>query len=135
DEIADVAFPQVEDYSKFRAHRRIERNRKLVTLVKSRHSPKCVLCELTLEQIYGVVGRGYIEAHHVIPISERRGQRVEIDPKRDFKPDGYNIGINIGEAAGQSVWHVHVHVIPRYVGDVENPRGGVRGVIPLKQQY
>lgn len=50
-------------------------------------------------------------------------------------PDGYNIGMNCGIAAGQSVMHVHVHLIPRYVGDVENPRGGVRGIIPKKQNY
>ncbi len=50
-------------------------------------------------------------------------------------PDGLNVGINIGSAAGQSVFHVHVHVIPRYTGDVANPRGGVRGVIPSKQTY
>ena len=52
-----------------------------------------------------------------------------------YKPDGYNIGVNVGETAGQSVFHVHVHVIPRYAGDVANPRGGVRGVIPSKQNY
>ena len=52
-----------------------------------------------------------------------------------YHPDGYNIGINIGEAAGQSVFHVHLHVIPRYFGDVQNPRGGVRGVIPSKRNY
>ncbi len=52
-----------------------------------------------------------------------------------YKPDGYNIGVNVGEAAGQSVFHVHVHVIPRYTGDVANPRGGVRGVIPSKKNY
>lgn len=51
------------------------------------------------------------------------------------KPDAYNIGINIGEAAGQTVFHCHVHLIPRYFGDVENPVGGVRGVIPEKQNY
>ena len=50
-------------------------------------------------------------------------------------PDGYNIGINVGEAAGQSIFHVHMHLIPRYQGDVPNPRGGVRGVIPTKQNY
>ena len=50
-------------------------------------------------------------------------------------PDGYNIGVNINEAAGQSVFHCHIHVIPRYTGDMENPRGGVRGVIPQKQNY
>lgn len=52
-----------------------------------------------------------------------------------FMPDGYNIGTNVGYAAGQSVLHFHVHVIPRYRGDVDNPRGGVRGVIPAKQNY
>lgn len=52
-----------------------------------------------------------------------------------YHPDGYNIGVNDGEAAGQSVFHVHMHVIPRYKGDVPNPRGGVRGVIPSKQSY
>ena len=50
-------------------------------------------------------------------------------------PDGFNVGINIGEPAGQTVMHVHIHLIPRYRGDMENPRGGVRGVIPSKQSY
>ena len=52
-----------------------------------------------------------------------------------YSPDGYNTGINAGEAAGQTVWHVHVHLIPRYSGDTENPAGGVRGVIAYKMQY
>ena len=52
-----------------------------------------------------------------------------------FNPDGFNIGINIGEKAGQTIGHVHVHLIPRYNGDVEDPKGGVRGVIPDKQKY
>ena len=52
-----------------------------------------------------------------------------------YSPDGYNIGMNCGVAAGQSIMHIHVHLIPRYSGDVENPRGGVRGVIPQKQNY
>lgn len=54
---------------------------------------------------------------------------------KEYNPDGYNIGVNIGEAAGQSVRHIHIHMIPRYKGDMENPRGGVRGVIPHKQKY
>jgi len=52
-----------------------------------------------------------------------------------YHPDGYNIGVNVGEAAGQSICHVHIHLIPRYQGDVPNPRDGVRGVIPDKQNY
>lgn len=47
---------------------------------------------------------------------------------KKYQPDGYNIGINVGEAAGQTVFHLHVHVIPRYIGDVKNPRGGVRKI-------
>jgi diadenosine tetraphosphate (Ap4A) HIT family hydrolase len=50
-------------------------------------------------------------------------------------PAGYNVGINVGEVAGQTVMHVHMHLIPRYQGDLEKPRGGVRGVIPSRQSY
>jgi diadenosine tetraphosphate (Ap4A) HIT family hydrolase len=52
-----------------------------------------------------------------------------------FHPDAFNIGVNIGIEAGQTVHHVHIHLIPRYQGDVEDPRGGVRGVIPDKRLY
>ena len=48
----------------------------------------------------------------------------------EHKPDGFNIGINCDAAGGQSVWHAHIHVIPRYAGDVDDPLGGVRNVIP-----
>lgn len=53
----------------------------------------------------------------------------------EYSPDGYNIGINTGRAAGQSVDHLHVHIIPRHIGDTGIPKGGVRGVIPGKQSY
>ncbi|RIK08278.1 MAG: HIT family protein [Acidobacteria bacterium] len=53
----------------------------------------------------------------------------------DLAPDGFNIGLNDGEAAGQTVGHAHVHVIPRYKGDVPDPRGGVRWVFPDKAAY
>lgn len=52
-----------------------------------------------------------------------------------FKPDGFNIGMNCGEAAGQTVMHFHCHLIPRYIGDMENPRGGIRYCIPEKGNY
>jgi superfamily II DNA or RNA helicase/diadenosine tetraphosphate (Ap4A) HIT family hydrolase len=55
--------------------------------------------------------------------------------ERDHRPDGYNVGINIGSVAGQTVFHVHVHVIPRYAGDARDPRGGVRSVVPGKANY
>ena len=59
----------------------------------------------------------------------------EIILKQGHKPDGYNIGCNNDIAAGQSVFHLHIHVIPRYTGDVEQPKGGIRQVIPKKSAY
>ena len=47
-----------------------------------------------------------------------------------YNPDGYNIGVNVNHAGGQTIFHLHVHVIPRYEGDVEDPRGGVRKIKP-----
>ena len=54
---------------------------------------------------------------------------------KDNSITGFNIGINQGETAGQTVMHLHIHLIPRRKGDIEDPRGGVRGVIPSKQKY
>jgi diadenosine tetraphosphate (Ap4A) HIT family hydrolase/5-methylcytosine-specific restriction endonuclease McrA len=59
-------------------------------------------------------------------------QQIE---KEDESVKGFNIGINNGEVSGQTIFHCHVHLIPRREGDVKNPRGGVRGVIPNKQEY
>lgn len=53
----------------------------------------------------------------------------------ELHPDGYNVGFNAGEAAGQTVAHLHLHVIPRYRGDGEDPRGGIRHVMPGKGNY
>jgi diadenosine tetraphosphate (Ap4A) HIT family hydrolase len=53
----------------------------------------------------------------------------------ELAPDGYNVGFNVGAAAGQTVMHLHVHVIPRFRGDVSDPRGGIRHVIPGKANY
>ena len=55
--------------------------------------------------------------------------------ERTHTPDGYNIGMNLGKAAGQTVPHVHLHVIPRYVGDAADPRGGIRWILPARAAY
>lgn len=63
-----------------------------------------------------------------------------VNPVRDvlleqFAPDAFNLGVNAGKAAGQTIQHVHLHVIPRYTGDVPEPRGGVRWVLPETARY
>ena len=62
-------------------------------------------------------------------------RRVKALLDEELRPDGYNIGINDGAAAGQTVMHVHMHVIPRYRGDRPDPRGGIRWIIPEKADY
>ena len=59
--------------------------------------------------------------------------RLAVDD--EFKPDGYNVGVNVNKAGGQSIFHVHIHLIPRFAGDSSKPRGGVRQVIPEKADY
>jgi len=60
-------------------------------------------------------------------------ERAALDA--EFKPDGYNIGVNVGPAAGQSIFHAHIHLIPRYTGDHPSPQGGVRQIIPWRADY
>ena len=55
--------------------------------------------------------------------------------EEELKPQGFNVGVNVGRTAGQTIDHVHLHLIPRFEGDMSDPRGGVRGVIPEKQKY
>ncbi len=64
-------------------------------------------------------------------IKKMRNKIQELDPT----VDGFNIGTNSGKEAGQSIMHCHIHLIPRRKNDVDNPQGGVRGVIPSKQHY
>ncbi len=59
--------------------------------------------------------------------------RADLDA--ELRPDGYNVGVNVGLAAGQTVPHVHVHVIPRYRGDMPDPRGGIRWIFPDRARY
>ena len=60
---------------------------------------------------------------------------AKADLDRELSPQGYNIGINDGAAAGQTVPHLHIHLIPRFAGDQEDPRGGIRWIIPEKADY
>ena len=55
--------------------------------------------------------------------------------RKEHSPDGFNIGLNDGPAAGQTIGHLHLHVIPRYKGDAADPRGGVRWILPAKAKY
>ena len=87
-----------------------------------------------------IVPKRHVASYFDLTNHEREAMNVMLQYVRQkiderFHPDGYNVGINVGEAAGQSVFHVHMHLIPRYKGDVPNPKGGVRGVIPSKQKY
>ena len=87
-----------------------------------------------------VVTRRHVETYFDAGAMERAALwravdevKVLLDDK--YAPDGYNVGFNAGASAGQTVMHLHIHVIPRYAGDMPDPRGGVRGVIPEKQRY
>jgi diadenosine tetraphosphate (Ap4A) HIT family hydrolase len=87
-----------------------------------------------------IIPRRHVSDWFDLDITEREAILVLAEEARallanECSPDGFNIGVNVGEAAGQTVWHAHLHLIPRYSGDVPNPRGGVRALIPSKQQY
>ena len=80
------------------------------------------------------------EAYFSLTSEEKKALTASIEKAKEiieleFSPDGYNIGMNCGESAGQTVFHFHCHVIPRYIGDMENPRGGVRHCIKGKGYY
>ena len=120
----------------------------------------CPFCAMPAERMleangsaFVVLGRYPVSPGHSLVVSRRhvedivdltasevgdllalvRSTRERID--RTLRPAGYNLGVNIGKDAGQTVMHVHVHVIPRYPGDTDDPAGGVRGVIPGKGRY
>jgi diadenosine tetraphosphate (Ap4A) HIT family hydrolase len=65
----------------------------------------------------------------------RLAAEVRTKLAQEFHPDGFNVGVNDGRAAGQTVMHAHIHVIPRYVGDASDPRGGIRWVMSRKARY
>ncbi|AET69661.1 HIT family hydrolase, diadenosine tetraphosphate hydrolase [Desulfosporosinus orientis DSM 765] len=114
---------------------------------------QCVFCELTNIEILNEnemavaffdkhpVNEGHvliIPKRHLVSLFDATPEEVmsiwklieEVKEELDhrFHPDGYNIGVNMGGAAGQTIFHLHVHVIPRYYGDVQDPRGGIRKI-------
>lgn len=124
------------------------------------HSSDCPFCALPAARVLhtGSHGRAFRDAYpvsdghtlvaphrHVASLydlrpEERAGLWGMVDEVRQalvasHAPDGFNIGVNDGEAAGQTVGHAHIHVIPRYAGDVPDPRGGIRWVIPERARY
>ena len=87
-----------------------------------------------------VVPRRHEPDYFELTEPERRAMWSLVDQvrdaiRRDHQPHGFNVGINVGAAAGQTIDHAHIHVIPRYRGDVEDPRGGIRWVLPHKAPY
>jgi diadenosine tetraphosphate (Ap4A) HIT family hydrolase len=121
----------------------------------------CVFCQIQDRQII-LSTPNFLAFHDIYPVTEKHTliiPRRHVAKLRDLTPNerheltefivttqnelqiadkqiaGFNIGINEGAAGGQTVFHLHVHVIPRRAGDMIDPRGGVRGVIPDKQKY
>ena len=87
-----------------------------------------------------IIPKEHVETYFDLSDSQKESLHYAIENVKKilderYHPQGYNIGINCGEVAGQTIHHCHIHIIPRYEGDVESPRGGVRGVIPSKQNY
>jgi diadenosine tetraphosphate (Ap4A) HIT family hydrolase len=87
-----------------------------------------------------IIPRRHIGSFFDLAGEERTAMLTLLDSAKteletEFHPDGYNIGINDGVAAGQTVPHLHIHLIPRYVSDSADPRGGVRWVLPRNAKY
>jgi len=120
----------------------------------------CIFCELPAERIHFeselwvvvrdgfpvspghtlIIPKRHVSDYFEINEDEHRALQSVItiakdDLDKELNPDGYNIGINCGEVAGQTVFHLHIHLIPRFKGDRDNPKGGVRWVLPEKADY
>jgi diadenosine tetraphosphate (Ap4A) HIT family hydrolase len=87
-----------------------------------------------------IIPKRHVGSFFLITEEERSGLLALLDSAKEcidkeLEPSSYNIGINDGAAAGQTVPHLHIHLIPRYEGDMSDPRGGVRWIIPDKADY
>jgi diadenosine tetraphosphate (Ap4A) HIT family hydrolase len=126
-------------------------------MLETTSCPFCKLSEvrIVLENAHGVVIRDAypVAQGHSLIVSQRHvGSFFELSPAErlslmelvedaklgldeQYRPAAYNVGINDGPAAGQTIAHVHIHLIPRYAGDSADPRGGVRWILPDKARY
>jgi len=87
-----------------------------------------------------IIPKRHVGSFFEISLEERDALLILLDQAKkvidaELNPDSFNIGINDGPAAGQTVPHLHIHLIPRFKGDQEDPRGGVRWIIPGKAKY
>ena len=88
-----------------------------------------------------IITKRHAKTYYDLNAEERRDVEVHLENEREIilaadpLVTGFNIGINCGASAGQTIFHFHCHVIPRYIGDMDEPEGGVRGVIPEKMKY
>lgn len=135
-----------------------DRGERNITVESTQSS--CVFCLIPVEQIICehplalvkrdgypltkghalVIPRRHVASFFDITAAERAAmfellEQTKAVIDKEHAPDGYNIGINDGAAAGQTVMHLHMHLIPRYLGDATDPRGGVRWIFPDKAPY
>jgi diadenosine tetraphosphate (Ap4A) HIT family hydrolase len=87
-----------------------------------------VISKRHVTDIFGLTEQEFSHLHGILRVVKER-------LRMEFNPTGFNVGANVGESAGQTVMHFHLHIIPRFNGDIENPRGGVRNVKPAKVPY
>lgn len=142
----------------------LEKSENYPLISDSAHKPDCLFCQFIRGDInveflekfshcYAIKDEFPVSNGHILIIPNEHTENwftareeVRLDMMKalndlknrldlEYRPNGYNIGANCGEVAGQSVMHLHLHLIPRYQGDMKNPKGGVRGVIPSKQKY
>lgn len=121
---------------------------------------KCIFCEITQEdyileneQAFAIFDKYPVSKGHMLIIPKRHFssyfdcseeellkinallQEAKLLLDQKYQPDGYNVGININKAAGQTIFHLHIHLIPRQNNDVEDPRGGIRNLKPQLVPY
>ena len=107
---AEHAFVKFDDFPVSRYH---------ALIIPNRH----------FENFFDITQEELLQVHQLLK------ETKEYILKKDITVEGFNIGVNIGLVSGQTIFHLHIHLIPRRKGDLENPRGGVRGIFPHDRDY